>query len=136
MTHTTYATVANQAVLVMAEIKSATDAFDRGDTNVFDALDANRVAVGAYAKGESDWREAARLGDGPKCSQREKLDPVPHVIERDQRGDKSQIVDRTADGDPQLVTIDHSCEFTIQPLPVGSKHEEIPVLGEHDSAKF
>jgi hypothetical protein len=59
MTHKTYATVAKRAVLVMAEIKAATDAFDRGDTNVFDALDAIRVAVEAYAKGESDRREAA-----------------------------------------------------------------------------
>ena len=59
MTHKTYATVAKRAVLVMAEIKAATDAFDRGDTNVFDALDAIRVAVEAHAKGESDRREAA-----------------------------------------------------------------------------
>jgi len=53
-------------------------------------------------------------------SQREKLHPIPHVNERDQRGDECQIVDRTADGDPQLVTIDHSGKVSMLTLPVGS----------------
>jgi len=48
-----------EAVLAMAEIKAATDAIDRGDTNVFDALDAIRVAVEAYAEEEDGRREAA-----------------------------------------------------------------------------
>jgi|688.fasta_scaffold168468_5 hypothetical protein len=59
MTNKTYATLAKRAVLVMAEIKVATDTFDRGDTNVFDALDAIRVAVEAYAKEEDSERKAA-----------------------------------------------------------------------------
>ena len=51
--------LAKRAVLLMAEIKAATDAFDRGDTNVFDALDAIRVAIEAYAQSEAGRREAA-----------------------------------------------------------------------------
>ena len=35
-------------ILTLAEIKAAVEAFDRGDTNVFDALDAVIVAVEAY----------------------------------------------------------------------------------------
>jgi hypothetical protein len=59
MTNKNFAKLAKRAVLVMAEIKAATDAFDRGDTNVFDALDAIRVAVEAYAESEAGTREAA-----------------------------------------------------------------------------
>ena len=59
MTNKTFAKLAKRAVLVMAEIKAATDAFDRGDTNVFDALDAIRVAIEAYAQSEAGRREAA-----------------------------------------------------------------------------
>jgi len=55
----TFVTLAKRAVQLMAEIKAATDAFDRGDTNVFDSLDAIRVAVEAYTKGEACKREAA-----------------------------------------------------------------------------
>ena len=36
------------AVFAIAEIKAAVEAFDRGDTNVFDALTAIIVAVEAY----------------------------------------------------------------------------------------
>lgn len=36
------------AILAIAEIKAATEAFDRGDANVFDALDAIIVAVEAH----------------------------------------------------------------------------------------
>ena len=43
----------------LAEVKAATDAFDRGDTNVFDALDAIRVAVESYAQDDDVKREAA-----------------------------------------------------------------------------
>ena len=49
MTNKTFVTLAKRAVLAMAEIKAATDAFDQGDTNVFDSLDAIRVAVEPYA---------------------------------------------------------------------------------------
>lgn len=59
MTNKSFVTLAKRAVLVMAEIKAATDAFDRGDTNVFDSLDTIRVAVEAYTKSEEDRREAA-----------------------------------------------------------------------------
>ena len=36
------------AVLMLAEIKCAMDAFDRGDTNVFEAIDSIAIAVEAY----------------------------------------------------------------------------------------
>lgn len=36
------------AILALAEIKAAVEAFDRGDTNVFEALDAIIVAVEAH----------------------------------------------------------------------------------------
>jgi len=59
MTDKTCATLAARAVLAMAEIKAATDAFDRGDMNVFDALDAISVAVAACTKSEGGRRDAA-----------------------------------------------------------------------------
>lgn len=36
------------AILAVEEMKQAVDAFDRGETNVFDALDSIIVAVEAY----------------------------------------------------------------------------------------
>ncbi len=45
--------LAQAAVLAIAEIKAAADAFDRGDANVHDPLDSILAAVGAY-------RDAAR----------------------------------------------------------------------------
>lgn len=36
------------AILTLAEVKAATDAFDRGENNVFDTLDTIVVAVEAY----------------------------------------------------------------------------------------
>lgn len=36
------------AILTLAEIQAATEAFDRGESNVFDVLDAVIVAVEAY----------------------------------------------------------------------------------------
>lgn len=39
---------AKTAILTLAEIKAATDAFDRGDINVLDALDAIVMEVEAY----------------------------------------------------------------------------------------
>ena len=36
------------AICALAEIKAAVEAFDRGETNVLDALDAIVVAVEAY----------------------------------------------------------------------------------------
>lgn len=36
------------AILTLAEIKVAVEAFDRGDTNAFDALDTIIVAVEAH----------------------------------------------------------------------------------------
>ena len=39
---------ATTAILTLAEIKAAVEAFDRGDTGVFDALDAISVAVEAH----------------------------------------------------------------------------------------
>jgi hypothetical protein len=51
--------MAKRAVLAMAEIKAATEAFEQGDTNVFDALDAVRVVIEGYAEREAGNREAA-----------------------------------------------------------------------------
>jgi hypothetical protein len=59
MDDTTFVLTAQRAVLAMAEIKAATEAFDRGDTNVFEALDAVTVAVTGYAEREAGKREAA-----------------------------------------------------------------------------
>jgi len=39
---------ATTAILTLAEIKAAVEAFDRGKSNVFDALDAIIVAVEAH----------------------------------------------------------------------------------------
>lgn len=46
-------TPARVAILTLAEIKAAVGAFDRGEKNAFDVLDAVLVAVEA-------WRAAAR----------------------------------------------------------------------------
>lgn len=59
MANKTFVLMAKRAVLVMAEIKVATEAFDRGDTNVFDALESVRFAIEAYDKAEKSRREAA-----------------------------------------------------------------------------
>lgn len=57
---------ARTAICTIAEIKSAVEAFDRGESNVFDALDVIVVAVEAYraatvekAGRKPDKREAA-----------------------------------------------------------------------------
>lgn len=50
---------AKRAVLAMAAIKAATEAFERGDTSVFDALDAVTVAVKGHAEREASRWEAA-----------------------------------------------------------------------------
>ena len=52
-------TTAAFAILTMAEIKAATDGFDDGEANVFEALDAVVVAVEAYRAAAPPRREAA-----------------------------------------------------------------------------
>lgn len=47
------------AILTLAEIKAAIEAFDRGDSNVFDALDAVVVAVEACRNAAASSRDAA-----------------------------------------------------------------------------
>jgi hypothetical protein len=47
------------AVLTLAEIKAATEAFDRGDSNVFDTLDAIVIAVEVQQNAAASRREAA-----------------------------------------------------------------------------
>lgn len=47
------------AVLTLAEIKAATEAFDRGDTNVIEALNVITVAVEAYQGAARSRYEAA-----------------------------------------------------------------------------
>jgi len=59
MDDTNFMPMAKRAVLAMAEIKAATEAFEQGDTNVFDALDAVRVVIEGYAEREAGNREAA-----------------------------------------------------------------------------
>jgi hypothetical protein len=51
--------ISQSAVRAIAEIKAATEAFDRGDTNVFDTLDTILVAVEAYQKAMASRRDAA-----------------------------------------------------------------------------
>ena len=46
---------ATTAILTMADIKAATDAFEQGEVSVFDALDAIAMAIEAY---EATAREA------------------------------------------------------------------------------
>ena len=39
---------AKAAIITLAEIKASLEAFDRGESNVFDALDSVDVAIEAY----------------------------------------------------------------------------------------
>jgi len=52
---------ATAVILTLSEIKAAVEAFDRGETNAFDALDAIVVEVEAYraATRPESSREAA-----------------------------------------------------------------------------
>ena len=52
---------AKAAILTLAEIKAAVEAFDRGETNAFDARDAIVMEVEAYraAAGSEKRRDAA-----------------------------------------------------------------------------
>jgi len=47
------------AILTLARIKAATEAFDRGDINVLEALDAIRMVAEAHRAAASPAREAA-----------------------------------------------------------------------------
>jgi len=55
--------LATTAILTLAEIKAAVEAFDRGKSNVFDALDAIIVAVEAH--------QAAMAHDGRREPRRQ-----------------------------------------------------------------
>lgn len=50
---------AKQAVLALSEIKASVEAFERGETNVFDSLDSILIAIEAYTNTHNDKREAA-----------------------------------------------------------------------------
>lgn len=52
-------TVAKSVILTLAAIKAKTEAFDRGDVNAFDALDAIIAAIEAYRAEAEDRRRAA-----------------------------------------------------------------------------
>lgn len=52
----THATI---AILTMAEIQTAAEAFEQGETNVFDALDAIVAVIEAYQAAAQPRREAA-----------------------------------------------------------------------------
>lgn len=51
--------LAKTAIMTMAEIKAAAEAFDQGETNVFDALAAILMAVDAYRSPAQPRRDAA-----------------------------------------------------------------------------
>ena len=53
------ARISRQAVLTLSEIKAAVEAFDRGDANVFDALDSIVLAIESYQHAGSARKEAA-----------------------------------------------------------------------------
>lgn len=59
MDNRNFVPTAMRAVLAMAEIKAAAEAFDRGETNVLDALDAVKLAVEGYSDAEEGNRKAA-----------------------------------------------------------------------------
>lgn len=46
--------IAKTAILALAEIKAAAEAFDRGDANLFEALDTIVAAVEAYQAAAND----------------------------------------------------------------------------------
>jgi len=47
------------AILTFAEIKAATETFDSGESNLFDALDAIAAAIEAYQAAALPRRQAA-----------------------------------------------------------------------------
>lgn len=51
--------LAKAAVLTLAEIKAATEAFDRGEANAHDTLEAIAEAVAEYQAEREPRREAA-----------------------------------------------------------------------------
>jgi len=51
--------LAAHAVLTLADIKAASAAFDRGDSNIFDAIDAIVRACEAYRAATQRLRDAA-----------------------------------------------------------------------------
>ena len=50
---------AAMAIFTLAKIKAATHAFDKGQTNVFDALDTIVVEIAAYRSGAVARRKVA-----------------------------------------------------------------------------
>jgi hypothetical protein len=54
---------AAMAIFTLAKIKGATQAFDKGQTNVFDALDTIVVEIEAYRSGAVARRKAAERDD-------------------------------------------------------------------------
>lgn len=51
--------LAAHAVLTLADIKAASAAFDRGDTNIYDAIDAIVIACEAYRAATQGLLKAA-----------------------------------------------------------------------------
>ncbi len=52
-------TPARLAIHALAEIKAATQSFDSGQANLFDALEAIRIAIEAYRRSMDMRRRAA-----------------------------------------------------------------------------
>ena len=59
MTKPTAIPHAKRAILTIAEIKAAAEAFDRGDVNVYDSLEEIRVAIEPHRAAASPVREVA-----------------------------------------------------------------------------
>ncbi len=51
------------AVCTLADIKAAADTFDRGESNVFEALEAIRAAIEVWETGRRDVQPPRRGGD-------------------------------------------------------------------------
>ncbi len=75
-------------------------------------------------------------GAGPRTSQWQKLDAVPHVRLRHDGRDEGDVSYGPADRDPQLVAVYHTGELPSGLLPAGCQNQKIAILGEDDSPKF
>jgi hypothetical protein len=70
------------------------------------------------------------------ASQWQKLHPVLEIFRFRRLGDEFRILHTLADGDGELVGVDHSCESAAFPLAEFGFSQEIVVLTEKDSPQF
>ena len=97
-----------------------------------------RVANGTRTRDPRYHKPASTKGCDAcrQNSQRQKLDPVPHVCPRHDRRNEGDVSHSATDRDPQLVAVDHAGKLTSGLLPAGCKDEKIPILGEDDPLEF